>query len=71
MPPIVKSEICAKLNPGFNLFINFHNRPHTPFSKLISLTGPIGSLGDYHHCYGCSHHHLDDVEGIRCNGFRK
>ena len=70
MPPRVKSDICAKLNPGFNLFINFHNRPHTPFLQLIFLTGLPGSLGEYHHYDGFSHNHDDDVEGIYCQEYR-
>ena len=61
-----KSDICVKFNPGFNPFRNFHNRPHTCFVPLIFLTGLHGSLGEYHHYYGCSHSHDDGVDNILC-----
>ena len=66
MPLGVKPEIYVKFNPGFNLFINFHNRTHTPFAQRVFITGFPVSLGDYHHCDGCYHHDDDNVEVIFC-----
>ena len=64
-------ENCVIFNPGFNPFQNFHDRYHSPFLQLVSLTCFLGSLGDHQHCGGCYHHHDDDVEVICCQECRQ